>query len=144
MNNVMIIGRLTRDPELAYLQSGTPYAKFNVAVDRELSKEKKEEMANKGRPTADFPNIVVWGKQGESCAKYLAKGRLVAIQGRIQTGSYTAQDGSKRYTTDVVAERVKFLEWGNNGTQQSGDNSSDNNDYSVDGFVPVDDDDVPW
>ena len=112
MNNVILIGRLTRDPELRYLaNTGTPVATFNLAVDRELSREKKLEMESKGQPTADFINIIVWGKQAENCANYLKKGRLVAVSGRIQSRSYEGKDGTKRYITEVVASRVEFLEW---------------------------------
>ena len=112
MNNVILIGRLTKDPELRYLaNTGTPVATFNLAVDKQLSKEKKQELAEKGEPTADFINIVVWGKQAENCANYLAKGRLVAIQGRIQSRSWETENG-RRYATEVVANQVQFLEWG--------------------------------
>ena len=112
MNLVMLIGRLTRDPELKYLpNTGTPVATFSLAVDRQLSKEKRQELAEKGEPTADFINIVVWGKQAENCANYLAKGRLVAIQGRLQSRSWETENG-RRYVTEVVANQVQFLEWG--------------------------------
>lgn len=112
MNNVVLIGRLTRDPELKYLaNTGTPVTTFSLAVDKQLSKEKKQELAEKGEPTADFINIVVWGKQAENCANYLAKGRLVAIQGRIQSRSWETENG-RRYATEVVASQVQFLEWG--------------------------------
>lgn len=141
MNNVVLIGRLTRDPELRYLQNGTAIAKFSLAIDRNMAKDKKEEAQKNGQPTADFPNIVVWGKQAENCANYLVKGRLVAIQGRIQTGSYDAQDGTKRYTTDVVAERVQFLEWSD---KQSNNANTNSNSYEPDGFSPIDDDDLPF
>lgn len=99
MNNVVLIGRLTRDPELRW-SNDLAVARFSVAVDRN----------GKDKGT-DFPSIVVFGKQAENCEKYLAKGRKVAIQGHIQTGSYE-KDGRKIYTTDVVADRVEFLEWG--------------------------------
>lgn len=112
MNLVMLIGRLTRDPELKYLpNTGTPVATFSLAVDRQLSKEKRQELVEKGEPTADFINIVVWGKQAENCANYLAKGRLVAIQGRLQSRSWETENG-RRYVTEVVANQVQFLEWG--------------------------------
>ena len=108
----MLIGRLTRDPELKYLpNTGTPVTTFTLAVDKQLSKEKRQELAEKGEPTADFINIVVWGKQAENCANYLAKGRLVAIQGRIQSRSWETENG-RRYATEVVANQVQFLEWG--------------------------------
>ena len=132
MNNVILIGRLTRDPELKYLaNTGTPVATFNLAVDKQLSKEKKQELAEKGEPTADFINIVVWGKQAENCANYLAKGRLVAIQGRLQSRSWETENG-KRYATEVVANQVQFLEWG----------EKDND--IPDGFSPVEDDNIPF
>ena len=76
-----------------------------------MSKEKKQEAQAKGNPTADFVPVTVWGKQAESCAEYLAKGRMVAVSGRITTGSYE-KDGRTVYTTEVTAERVQFLEWG--------------------------------
>ena len=113
MNNVILIGRLIKDPELRYTQSSNAtYARFTIAVDKGMSKEKKQELEAKGQQTADFINIVVWGKQAENCQKYLQKGRNVAIQGRLQSGSYTVQDGTKKYTTEVWAERVQFIDWG--------------------------------
>ena len=112
MNQVVLIGRLVRDPELNFLQSGTAVCNFTLAIDKNLSKEKRQEMESKGQPTADFINIVVWGKQAESCANYLDKGRLAVVQGRIQTRSYEANDGTRRYITEVVASYVEFLEWG--------------------------------
>jgi len=102
MNQVVLIGRLTKDPETRYTQDGMAIARFSLAVDRVTKGEKK----------ADFINILVFGKQAENCEKYLAKGRKVAIEGRIQTGSYTKDDGTKVYTTDVVAGRVEFIDWG--------------------------------
>lgn len=141
MNNVVLIGRLTRDPDLKYLQNtGTPLCKFTLAVDRGLSKEKKQEVESKGYPTADFINITVWGKQGENAANYLAKGRLVAIQGRIQTSTYE-KDGQRRTATEVVANQVQFLEWGNQPNQNSEPNY---NDLDLDGFTPVDDSEIPF
>lgn len=125
MNSCMLIGRLTKDPELRFLpNSGNATSTFSIAVDKQLSKEKKQEMESKGQPTADFINIVVWGKQAENCANYLAKGRLVAIQGRVQSRSYEAKDGTRRYVTEVVAERVQFLEWGNKNNNTASDTSS--------------------
>ena len=141
LNSVVLIGRLTRNPELRYLPNGgTAVCNFSLAIDKNLSKDKKKEMENRGQYTANFINIVVWGKQGENCANFLAKGRLVAIQGRIQTGSYVANDGTKRYTFEVVADNTEFLEWGDK--QQN--NSSDNQDFSGNGFQPVDEDDIPF
>ena len=113
MNNVILIGRLIKDVELRYTQSSNAtYARFTIAVDKGMSKEKKQEAEANGQPTADFINIVVWGKQAENCQRYLQKGRNVAIQGRLQSGSYTAQDGTRRFVTEVWAERVQFIDWG--------------------------------
>lgn len=146
MNSVVLIGRLTRDPELRYIQSGTAVTRFTLAVDRNLSREKKQEMESRNQPTADFINIVVWGKQAENCANYLAKGRLVGVQGRIQTGSYE-KDGIRRYTTDVVASNVEFLEWGDSNRQATTTDTV-NDDFGfpdIDGFHPTDNnDDIPF
>lgn len=125
MNNVVLIGRLTRDPELRW-SNDLAVARFSVAVDRN----------GKDKGT-DFPSIVVFGKQAENCEKYLAKGRKVAIQGHIQTGSYE-KDGRKVYTTDVVADRVEFLEWGDREEKAEGSNES------WGGFEAVSDEDVPF
>ncbi|NLK43600.1 MAG: single-stranded DNA-binding protein [Tissierellia bacterium] len=142
MNHVVLIGRLTRDPELRYLQNGTPVARFALAVDKGLSREKKQEMEARNQPTADFINIVVWGKTAENCANYLAKGRLVAVQGRIQSGSYE-KDGRRIYTTEVVANQVEFLEWGDTNRKQGFDDSGlDFGD--IEGFHPTDNDDIPF
>lgn len=102
MNICSLIGRLTADPKMSY-GSGNQMAicKFTLAVDRNGK--------DKG---ADFPRVTVFGKQAESCEKYLAKGRQVGVVGRIQTGSYEKSDGTKVYTTDVIADRVEFLSGG--------------------------------
>jgi len=144
MNNVVLIGRLTRDPELRYIPvTGTAVTKFNLAVDRGLSKDKKQEMESKGQPTADFINITVWGKQAENAANYLAKGRLVAIHGRIQTGSYE-KDGIRIYTTEVVASNVEFLEWGDKNNKNQGFDDSGLDFGDIEGFHPVDNSDIPF
>ena len=116
MNSVVLIGRLTRDPELRYT-SGTQMAvaSFTVAIDRPVRAG--------GEKQTDFPRVTVFGKQAENCEKFLAKGRLVGVQGRIQTGSYTNKDGVTVYTTDVVADRVEFLEWGDRGERSQGGGS---------------------
>ncbi|WP_130806494.1 single-stranded DNA-binding protein [Senegalia massiliensis] len=143
MNKVVIIGRLTKDPELRFLPgNGTAVSQFNLAVDKNLSKDKKQEFEQAGKPTADFIRIVVWGKQAENCANYLAKGRLVAVEGRIETRSYENSEGNRVYITEVVAERVQFLEFGNKNKNNS--NSSNNGYGNMDGFQPVDDEDIPF
>lgn len=111
MNRVILTGRLTRDPELRYTQSRMAVCSFNLAVDKGLSKQKRQEAEANNRPTADFPRITVWGVQAENASRYLHKGSQCAIEGRIQTGSYQdTQTGKMVYTTDVVADRVEFLD----------------------------------
>jgi single-strand DNA-binding protein len=83
MNTVVLIGRLTRDPDLRYTPTGTAVAKMTLAVDRDMAKDKKAEAAQKGQPTADFIPVTVFGKQAENCANYLLKGRMCAVEGRI-------------------------------------------------------------
>jgi len=122
MNKVVLIGRLTKDPELKFTPgTGTAVATFTLAVDRRFSKDNQKE--------ADFIPIVVWGKQAESTANYMSKGKLMGISGRIQTRSYDGKDGVKRYVTEVVADEVQFLEWGNGNKSDSRSNGSDYENY---------------
>lgn len=102
LNKVILIGRLTKDPDLRYASNNTPVVNFTLATDRPFLN------ANKQRE-ADFINIIVWRAQAENVKKYVSKGSLVAVEGRIQTGSYE-KDGKKVYTTDVVADNVRFLD----------------------------------
>lgn len=111
MNKIILVGRMCQDPELRFSQgSNMAVARFSVAVDKGLSRDKRDEMAKQGKPTADFPRVVVFGRQAEACGTYLAKGKMVAIEGSIQTGSYTNKEGRKVYTTEVLANRVEFIE----------------------------------
>ena len=113
MNSVVLIGRLTRDPELSYTpNTQSAITRFTIAVDRP-----RRQGEDQG---ADFIRITVWGKQAETCDRYLSKGRQVAVLGRIQTGSYKNREGVTVYTTDVVADRVEFLGSGNGGQGQGG------------------------
>ena len=146
MNNVVLIGRLTRDPELRYIPTGTPVSQFTIAVDRNLSKEKRQEAESRNQPTADFIRIVVWGRQAENCANYLAKGSQVGVQGRIQTSSYDDKNGNRVYTTDVVADRVEFLGGGGTGGNRAPQYNEPGMDFSdIEGFHPTDNnDDIPF
>ncbi len=121
MNKVILMGRLTRDPEVRYSQgdNATAVARYTLAVDRRFNRNNDEQ-------TADFINCVAFGKSGEFAEKYLHKGTKIAITGRIQTGSYTNKDGVKVYTTDVVVEDHEFAESKNSAG--SADNS---------GFAPA-------
>lgn len=111
MNQVILIGRLTRDPELVYTPGNqTAVTRFSIAVDRR-DKEK----------TADFIRITVFGKQAENCDRYLHKGKQVAVNGRIQTGSYKNKEGQTVYTTDVIANNVEFLGSSQQGTPRQPD-----------------------
>lgn len=102
MNRSILVGRLTKDPELRTTANGIPTTSFTIAVNRTYSNQN-------GEKEADFINIVAWRKQAENIAKYCNKGSLVGVDGRIQTRSYDAQDGTKRYVTEVVADSVSFL-----------------------------------
>ncbi|OXZ29129.1 single-stranded DNA-binding protein [Finegoldia magna] len=110
MNSVSLMGRLTRDPELRYTaNTQMANARFVVAVNRKLSKEKRQEAENNGYPTADFISCVAWGKTAENIGNYFHKGNRIAITGHIQTGSYE-KDGQRIYTTDVVVDSFDFVE----------------------------------
>ncbi len=124
MNNVVLIGRLARDPELRYTSTQTPVCHFTLAVDRPRQQN--------GDRTADFIRITVFGKQAENCDRYLQKGRQAAVQGRIQTGSYQ-KDGKPVYTTDIIADRVEFLGGGNGGSNSGRSNSYGNQGSTFEG-----------
>ncbi len=103
LNRIILIGRLTRDPELRYTPNGVAVASFTLAVDRPFTNQQ-------GEKAADFIDIVTWRQLAETCANYLGKGRLVAVEGRLQIRSYDAQDGQRRKVAEVVAEMVRFLD----------------------------------
>lgn len=118
MNKVVLIGRLTRDPELRYTGNNTPVASFTLAVNRTFANQA-------GERETDFLNIVVWRKQAENVKNYLSQGSQVAVEGRIQTRSYDGQDGQKRYVTEIVADNVEFL--GSKSNSNSSNQSTSNN-----------------
>ena len=134
MNHVVLVGRLTRDVELKYIQgSGTPVANFGVAVDREFT-------GKDGKKEVDFIDIQVWGKSAENCANYIGKGSLVAIQGSIRIDSYQDQEGNNRKITRVNANRVQFLD---NKKEVQGNNVVPDGQFQD--FQTVDDtDDIPF
>lgn len=141
MNQVVLIGRLANDPELSYTQGNqTAVCRFTLAVNR-----------IKRDDPADFIRITVWGKMAENCDRYLSKGRQIAVNGRIQTGSYTNKDGAKVYTTEVVANGVEFL--GNNSAsdEESASAPAQRNHqqtFSTNAepfsYVPDEDGEFPW
>ena len=134
MNNVVLVGRLTRDPELKYIPgSGTAVTNFAIAVDREFT-------GKDGKKEVDFIDIQVWGKSAENCANYIGKGSLVAIQGSIRVDSYQDQDGNNRKITRVNANRVQFLD---SKKDNQNNNMTPTNQFQD--FQEVDDtDDIPF
>lgn len=124
-NKVFLIGRLVKDPEIRYTQSGKAVSSFTLAIDRPFRDEN-------GNKATDFIPVVAWGKTAEVCSKYLTKGRQTAVMGRIQTRSYTADDGSRRYVTEVLAEEVEFI--GNR--EKTAQNQSDG---SMNDFTEIED-----
>ena len=136
MNKVILIGNLTKDPELSTTNSGINYCRFTLAVPKRF--------VQNGERDAEFINIVVWRVQADNCHKYLKKGSKACVIGSLQTRSYDAQDGSKRYVTEVVAEEVEFLSTkasGDFGGNNPADNSSDNGDAEL---QPIEDDTLPF
>lgn len=114
MNNVILMGRLTRDPELKYSQAGKAYCRFAIAVNRDFNKDE-----------ADFINCLAFGKTAETIAEWLGKGRRIALQGRIQTGSYQNSNGDTIYTTEVVADRFEFVDSQNENSKKTHSNNND-------------------
>lgn len=104
MNKVILVGRLTRVPEMRSTQSGKAVAKFSLAVSRRFSRNVSD-----GQPTADFISIVAWEKLAEICCNNLVKGSQVLVEGRLQVRSYLAEDGSKRYVTEIIAQDIEFM-----------------------------------
>ena len=152
MNKVILMGRLTRDPEVRYTQGESPLAiaRYTLAVDR-----RRAASNNGDEQTADFISVVAFGRSGEFAEKYLHKGTKICVSGRIQTGSYTNKEGNKVYTTDVVVEDQEFAESKNSGSGypvQGGDSerdisSNENASPAGDGFMNIPDgieDEIPF
>lgn len=123
MNSVILLGRLTKDIELKYTTSQTAVAKFTVAIDEGYGDKKK----------TNFISCMAFGKTAENMERFTGKGKKIGVQGRIQTGSYTNKDGATVYTTDVVADRVEFVEWGDKKQEQE----------APEGFAAIDED-IPF
>ena len=114
MNKAILIGRLTRDPELRYTSSNRAVCQFTIAIDRPFTNQAS------GQREADFINVVAWDKTGENVGKYMSKGRLIAVEGRIQTRNYDNNEGRKVYVTEVIANNVQFLESRNATSNNNG------------------------
>ncbi len=126
MNRVILIGRLTKDPELRYTPNGHAVSSFTLAVQRTRPNAQ-------GDREVDFIQIIAWGKQAENCANYTGKGSLVAVEGRIQVRTYEAKDGQRRWVTEVICENIRFLDKKEkSGLEQIGEE------------VPFNEDDVPF
>lgn len=149
MNKVILIGRLTKDPELRTTTSGTATTSFTVAVDRNFVNQQT------GQREADFINCVAWRKQAENISRYCSKGSQVAVEGKIQTRSYDAQDGSKRYVTEVICDNVTFLGSRNSSRDDSSNYSEPSDDIETTNLeedpyanmgdeVALTDDDLPF
>ena len=119
LNKIVLIGRLTKDPDLRYTPNGTAVCNFSLAVERNFKNQD-------GERDVDFVNIVVWRKQAENCANYLAKGRLVAVEGSLRQNRWEDEDGNKRSKLEVNANEVQFLDWGDKDKKE--DNQEDNQD----------------
>lgn len=141
LNRVILIGRLTRDPELRYTPSGVAMTTFTLAVERNYTNQQ-------GQREADFINVVTWRGLAENVANYLKKGRLTAVEGRIQTRNYENNEGKKVYVTEIIADNVRFLESANpqKRDQQDNRNQSGFEDPFADDSSPIDisDDDLPF
>jgi single-strand DNA-binding protein len=140
MNKIFIIGNLVRDPELRTTQSGIPVCTFTVAVNR------RKQGAEAGQQEADFFRVTTWRQMAENCNRYLAKGRKVAVAGAVSLNTYTAKDGTTKASLEVNADEVEFLTpRGEGGSSDSRSISSVNEPQeSNNGFVRVDDDDLPF
>lgn len=136
LNRIILIGRLVKDPELRYTTNGTAVANFTLAVDRSYTNQN-------GEREADFIDVVIWRKLAETCANHLGKGRLVAVEGRLQTRSYDDSNGIRRKAVEVVADNVRFLDWPKNEGARSNTGNQGNNDFGNFGDLG-DDIDVPF
>jgi single-strand DNA-binding protein len=129
LNRVSLVGRLTKDVEVRYATDGqTAIAKFTLAVDRTFKKD--------GQPSADFLPIIVFGKSAENCGKYIGKGRLVGVSGRIQTRSWDDTDGKRHYATEIIADEVDFLDKASEQSAGMQNNNSENNSNENDDDLP--------
>ncbi len=136
LNRIVLIGRLTHDPEIRYTPSGTPVTKFTIAVDRRFGKD--------GQKETDFIDIVVWSKAAENCANYLGKGRLVAVDGRLQIRSYDDSQGIRRKAAEVIAENVRFLDRAKEDQGTVSRPTAPNKEESFASEVSFVDDDMPF
>ncbi len=136
MNKIILLGRLTKDPEVRYTSTNKVVAQFTLAVDRPYSKDKQRE--------ADFIPVVIWGKQAETCGNYLSKGQRALVEGRLQIRSYEAKDGQKKYVTEVIAERFEFIERREQGNESQPTHGEENQDFQGFGSTVPFDETIPF
>jgi len=139
LNKVILMGRLTKDPEIRYTASNIPVCTFSLAVNRSFARQ--------GEPQqTDFINIVAWRSTAEFCSKYFTKGQQVVVCGRLQTRTWDDQEGKRHYVTEVVADETYFADSKrDNNTNRSNENFNDVLSNDVEGFIPIDaDDDLPF
>lgn len=139
LNRVVLIGRLTRDPDLRYTPAGVAVTQFTLAVDRPFTSQS-------GEREVDFIPVVTWRQLAETCANYLRKGRLAAVEGRIQIRNYENNEGKRVYVTEIIADNVRFLESANQDTGNSRSNTNNSKDpFQDDGKrIDINDDDLPF
>lgn len=137
MNRVVLVGRLTKDPELKYTPNGVPVATFTLAVNRSFSNQQ-------GERESDFINVVVWRKPAENVANFLKKGSLAGVDGKIQTRNYEGQDGKRVYITEVVAESVQFLEPKGEKKENKPAQQQTGDPFAGKGQIDISDDDLPF
>lgn len=141
MNNVSLMGRLVRDIEIKTTATGMTLGNFTLAVDKGLSKDKKQELEAMNKPTADFIRCLAFGKTAEILGQYVGKGNRLAIEGRIQTGSYDNQEGQRVYTTDIVVDKFSFIDFKDS---DSGSGYQQPQEEITQGFVPFEDSEMPF
>lgn len=138
INRTVLVGRLTRDPDLRYTPNGIATCSFTLAVNRPFKNQQ-------GEQDADFINIVVWRKQAENAAQYLSKGKLAGVEGRIQTRHYDGADGKRVYVTEVVADNVQFLEPRSNGQSSQQNEGITQDPFAAEGRpIDITDDMLPF
>jgi len=164
LNKVVLVGRLTKDPELRSTQGNIPFVNFTIAVNRPMPSSNQDQPQPDDRQTADFINCIAWRRQAETLAKYMRKGSLIAVDGKLAARDYTDKDNVRRFVTEVVADQIVFLETkaqsegqqnsaprtydrpynNNNQNNQGGSNNNQNRNQKNDNDLPIIEDDLPF
>ncbi|MET3616752.1 single-strand DNA-binding protein [Peptoniphilus olsenii] len=139
MNKVILIGRLTKDIELRYTNSQMAIGRFTLAINRKMTKEKRQEAERNNLPTADFIGCIAFGKTAETLSNYVGKGNQLGVEGHIQTGSYENKEGQRIYITNVIVDGFTFID-----SRDKNGGDSEVQDQNYDGFFPVNNNDIPF